>query len=293
MANATVLMRDTPEKEAGVTKSYDTARLTEIARQARIDVIKMLAESASGHPGGSLSEIEILVALYAHEMNHDPSDVCKRDRDRFVLSKGHGIPGLYAVMAQVGYWDNEETMSLRKLESPFQGHPDRCRLPGMEASTGSLGQGLSIAVGFTMSSRLDGDTFRTYCLIGDGESQEGQIWEAAMCAGKFGLDNLVCFLDYNKAQIDGFVADVMPIEPIADKWTSFGWHVISIDGHDFDQIFGALDEARATKGRPTFIIADTVKGKGVSFMEGKVDWHGVAPTAEQAEAALAELENRS
>ncbi len=276
-----------------MTKSYDKGQLTEIARKARIDVIKMITEAASGHPGGSLSVIEILVALYAHEMNHDPSDVCKLDRDRFVLSKGHGIPGLYAVMAQLGYWDREGTMSLRSLDSPFQGHPDRCRLPGMEASTGSLGQGLSIAVGFAMASQLDKNAVRTYCIIGDGESQEGQIWEAAMCAPNHGLDNLVCFLDNNKLQLDGFVADIMPMEPIADKWTAFGWHVISIDGHDFDQIFAALDEARATKGKPTFIIADTVKGKGVSFMEGKVEWHGVAPTSEQAEAAIAELDNRS
>jgi transketolase len=276
-----------------VTKSYDKAQLSEIARKARIDVIKMISGAASGHPGGSLSLIEMVVALYTTEMKHDPSDTCMVDRDRFVLSKGHGIPAVYAVMAQLGYWDREKPMSLRTLDSPFQGHPDRCRLPGMEASTGSLGQGLSIAVGLAMASRMDENSIRTYCIIGDGESQEGQVWEAAMCAPKYKLDNLVCFIDNNKVQLDGFVADIMPIEPIADKWKAFGWHVISIDGHDFDQIFAALDEARATKGKPTFIIADTVKGKGVSFMENKVDWHGVAPTAEQAEAAILELENRS
>ena len=276
-----------------MTKSYDKAQLSEIARKARIDVIKMISGAASGHPGGSLSLIEMIVALYTNELKHDPTDVCMVDRDRFVLSKGHGIPALYAVMAQLGYWDREGTMSLRTLESPFQGHPDRCRLPGMEASTGSLGQGLSIAVGFAMASRMDENSVRTYCIIGDGESQEGQVWEAAMCAPKYKLDNLVCFIDNNKVQLDGYVSDIMPIEPIADKWKAFGWHVISIDGHDFDQIFAALDEARATKGKPTFIIADTVKGKGVSFMENKVDWHGVAPNAEQAEAAILELENRS
>jgi transketolase len=272
-----------------VTKSYDLARLGELARHARIDVIRMLAAAGSGHPGGSLSEIEILVSLYAHVMRHDPKNPDWKERDRFVLSKGHGIPGLYAVMAEVGYCGLEDFMLLRKLDSPFQGHPDRCRLPILEASTGSLGQGLSIAVGYALASKLDGGAFRVYCLIGDGESQEGQIWEAALSAAKYRLNNLVCILDFNKAQIDGFVKDVMPIEPIADKWAAFGWHVIPVNGHDFDEIIAAFEEAERTKMKPTFILADTVKGKGVSFMEGKVDWHGVAPTAEQAEAALREL----
>ena len=272
-----------------MARNYDISRLKELARNSRIDVIKMLKAAASGHSGGSLSEIEILVSLYAYEMNHDPKNPCMEDRDRFVLSKGHGIPGLYAIMANLGYWSREDLLSLRELESPFQGHPDRCRLTGLEASTGSLGQGLSIAIGLALASKLDGNKYRVYTMIGDGESQEGQIWEAALSASKFKLDNLVCILDYNKAQIDGFVKDVMPIEPIADKWRAFGWHVISIDGHDFDSIIGALNEARATKGKPTFIVADTVKGKGVSFMEGKVDWHGVAPDAEQAEIAIKEI----
>ncbi len=271
------------------TPAYDAARLKEIARQARIDVIKMLTEAGSGHPGGSLSEIELLTALYTHELTHDPKNPCMESRDRFIISKGHGVPGVYAVMAQLGYWPREELLSLRKLDSRFQGHPDRCRLTGLEASTGSLGQGLSIAVGQALASQLDGDSFRVYCLIGDGESQEGQIWEAAMSAPKFKLDNLVCILDYNKAQIDGFVEEVMPIEPIAEKWHSFGWHVIEIDGHDYDQIFEAFSEARSVKGKPTFILADTVKGKGVSFMEGKVDWHGVAPDRDQERQAIDEL----
>ena len=275
-----------------MSKPYDIARLKNIAKQSRIDVIKMLTEAKSGHPGGSLSEIEILVALYNHEMKHDPANLTMKDRDRFVLSKGHGIPGLYAVMAAVGYWPRGDLLTIRKIGSKFQGHPDRCRLPGLETSTGSLGQGLSIAVGFALASKLDDNAFRVYCLIGDGESQEGQIWEAALSAPKFKLDNLVCILDYNKAQIDGFVNDVMPLEPIAGKWKSFGWHVISIDGHDFDSIFGAFEEARSTKGKPTFIIADTLKGKGVSFMENVVDWHGVAPNAEQAELALKELNDK-
>jgi len=249
----------------------------------------MLTEAGSGHPGGSLSEVEILVSLFAEEMNHDPKNVNNPDRDRFVLSKGHGIPGLYAVMAQFGYWSRDDLMTLRKLGSRFQGHPDRTRLPGLETSTGSLGQGLSVAIGLALASKLDNDAFRVYCVIGDGESQEGQIWEAALSAAKFKLDNLVCILDNNKAQIDGYVQNVMPLEPIEDKWRSFGWHVISINGHDFDQIFDAFDEARAKKGMPTFILADTLKGKGVSFMENVVDWHGKAPSREEAEKALAEL----
>ena len=270
-------------------KPYDKAKLLALAKNARIDVIKMLEAAESGHSGGSLSEIELVAALYGYEMNHNPSDPCDPARDRFVLSKGHGIPGVYAVMAELGYWKTDEIMGLRRLDSVFQGHPDRCRLTGIEASTGSLGQGLSIAVGYAMASKLDGDKYRVYCIIGDGESQEGQIWEAALCAPKFKLDNLVCILDYNKAQIDGFVKDVMPIEPVDDKWKAFGWHVIKVDGHDFDQIIAALDEARTVKNKPVFIIADTIKGKGVSFMEGRVDWHGVAPTKEQAEAAIKEI----
>jgi transketolase len=272
-----------------VYKSFNIEQLGEVARQARIDVIRMLAAAGSGHPGGSLSEIEILVALYGNVLRHDPKNPHWKERDRFVLSKGHGIPGLYAVMSAVGYCPHADLMSLRQLDSPYQGHPDRCRVSSLEASTGSLGQGLSIAVGYALASRLDGDVYRVYCLIGDGESQEGQIWEAALSAYKYQLDNLVCILDYNKAQIDGFVHEVMPLEPIADKWTSFGWHVIKVNGHDFDQLIDAFEEAKAVKGKPTFIIADTVKGKGVSFMEGKVDWHGVAPTAEQAAQALKEL----
>lgn len=272
-----------------MSKPYDVERLKEVARQARIDVIRMLEAAKSGHTGGSLSEIEILVALYAHEMRHDPNNIHMPNRDRFIISKGHGIPGLYAVMAQFGYWAREELLSLRVVDSPFQGHPDRCRLPALEASTGSLGQGLSIAIGCALASKLENNAFRVYCLIGDGESQEGQIWEASLSAAKYKLDNLVCILDYNKAQIDGFVRDIMPLEPIADKWSAFGWHVIMVDGHDFDDIIDAFNEARTVKGKPTFIIADTVKGKGVSFAEGLVDWHGIAPNAEQAKKALEEL----
>jgi transketolase len=280
-------------QEDSLSKPIDHARLKQIAGQARIDVIKMLAKAGSGHPGGSLSEIEILVSLYSHVMRHDPANPSMKNRDRFVLSKGHGIPGLYAVMAAVGYCTPNDLLSLRQLDSAFQGHPDRCRMTALEASTGSLGQGLSIAVGYALASKLEGDAFRVYCLIGDGESQEGQIWEAALSAAKFKLDNLVCILDYNKAQIDGYVRDVMPIEPVADKWVAFGWHVIQVDGHDFDQIIGALEDAKNIKGKPVFILADTIKGKGVSFMENKVDWHGVAPNAEQAEQAIKELSKKT
>lgn len=276
-------------QEDFVSKPYDRARLKQIAKQARIDVIRMLAKAGSGHPGGSLSEIEILVSLYGHVMKHDPANPAMKNRDRFVLSKGHGIPGLYAVMALVGYCTPGDVLTLRQLDSPFQGHPDRCRMNALEASTGSLGQGLSIAVGYALASKLEGNAFRVYCLIGDGESQEGQIWEAALSAAKFKLDNLVCILDYNKAQIDGYVKDVMPIEPVADKWVAFGWHVIKVNGHDLDQIIDALEDAKTVKGKPVFILADTIKGKGVSFMENKVDWHGVAPTPEQAEEAIREI----
>lgn len=272
-----------------MSKPFDRARLKQTAKQARIDVIRMLAKAGSGHPGGSLSEIEILVSLYGHVMKHDPTNPAMKNRDRFVLSKGHGIPGLYAVMAAVGYCMPDDVLTLRQLDSPFQGHPDRCRMNALEASTGSLGQGLSIAVGYALASKLEGNAFRVYCLIGDGESQEGQIWEAALSAAKFKLDNLVCILDYNKAQIDGYVKDIMPIEPIADKWVAFGWHVIKVNGHDFDQIIDALEEAKTIMEKPVFILADTIKGKGVSFMENKVDWHGVAPTPEQAEQAIREI----
>jgi transketolase len=259
------------------------------ARSIRVDIIRMLAEAGSGHPGGSLSAVELIVALFFHKMRHDPSRPQDPDRDRFVLSKGHGVPALYAALAHAGYFPREDLMKLRKLGSPLQGHPDRLRFGLMEASTGSLGQGLSIAQGLALASKLDGDRFRVYALIGDGESQAGQIWEAAMSAPKFGLDTLCVVCDYNKGQLDGPTWEIMDLEPLADKWRAFRWHVIEIDGHRFEEILPALDEAEATKGRPTIIIAHTVKGKGVSFMEGNTAWHGKAPNREQAERALQEL----
>lgn len=263
--------------------------LREICRQVRIDIIRMLTEAGSGHPGGSLSAVEIIVTLFNLKMRHDPKRPDWAQRDRFVLSKGHGVPCLYAVLAQQGYFPREELLTLRKLGSRLQGHPDRVRLPALESSTGALGQGLSIAQGLALASKLDGDRWRVYCLIGDGESQEGQIWECAMSAAKFKLDNLTAIMDYNHGQLDGALAQIMDIEPVADKWRAFNWHVISVDGHDIPQIKAALDEAETVKGRPTMIIANTVKGKGVSFMENVWEWHGVAPSPEQCEKALAEL----
>lgn len=264
-------------------------RLREISGRLRITIIEMLTKAGSGHPGGSLSAIDIVTALYFARMKHDPKRPDWADRDRFVLSKGHGVPALYAVMAEAGYFPKEELMTLRERGSRLQGHPVNTSLPGIEACTGSLGQGLSVAQGMALASKMDGGKFHVYCMIGDGESQEGQIWEAAMSAPKFGLDTLTLFFDHNRGQIDGPVKEVMDIEPLADKWRAFNWNVLSIDGHDYAQILGAIDQARATKGKPTVILADTVKGKGVSFMEHQISWHGAAPNKDQSEKAIAEL----
>src|SRR6185503_15629921 len=255
----------------------------------RIDNLTAITAAASGHPGGTLSAIDIMQELFFREMRHRPTEPHWAERDRFVLSKGHAVPALYTVLAHAGYFSRDLLPTLRRLGSPLQGHPANFLLPGIEASTGSLGQGFSMAIGMALGSRLDGNKFRVYAMIGDGESQEGQIWEAAMAAPKFGLDNLCVILDHNKGQIDGYVKDVMDLDPIADKWRAFNWHVLTIDGHDYAQIGEALEKARATKGRPTFILAETVKGKGVSFMEGKIGWHGMAPNKEQLEQAVAEL----
>lgn len=265
------------------------AELRELARLMRIDIVEMLTEAKSGHPGGSLSAIDILTALFTSWMKHDPENPRWEGRDRFVLSKGHAVPALYAVLSRCGYIPHEELTSLRKLGSRLQGHPDPARLDCLEAATGALGQGLSVAQGMALASKLDGSEARVYCMIGDGETQEGQIWEAAMSAGMYKIDNLCAILDYNGAQIDGYTKDVMDLDPIVEKWEAFNWNVIRIDGHDLDQIFDALAQASATKGKPTMIVADTVKGKGVSFMEGDYTWHGVTPSAEQCEQAVAEL----
>ncbi|MBO8137697.1 MAG: transketolase [Desulfotomaculum sp.] len=263
--------------------------LKEIAKVIRRDIITMLGEAGSGHPGGSLSAADIVTALYFEVMNINPEDPYWPDRDRFVLSKGHAAPVLYAALAERGCFDKDELKTLRKLGSRLQGHPDMKKLPGVDMSTGSLGQGLSAANGMALAGKLDKKDYRVYVLLGDGEIQEGQIWEAAMAASHYKLDNLTAFLDYNKMQIDGHINEVMSPEPVADKFRAFGWHVIEIDGHDMEQILNAVEEAKKTSGRPTIIIAQTVKGKGVSFMENQVGWHGKAPSAEQVEEALKEL----
>jgi transketolase len=256
----------------------------------RIDNLTAIAAAGNGHPGGTLSVMDILQTLFFAEMKVRPAEPLWPDRDRLVLSKGHAVPALYTVMAHAGFFAREKLVTLRQLGSPLQGHPATFLVPGIEASTGSLGQGLSVAIGLALASRLDGDRFRVYAIIGDGESQEGQIWEAAMCAPKYKLDNLCVILDHNKGQIDGPVKEVMDIGPIADKWRAFNWNVLSIDGHDYAQIGEAFDTARATKGKPTFILAETTKGKGVSFMEGKIGWHGMAPSREQLADAIKELD---
>ncbi len=263
--------------------------LEDTARQIRIDIIKMLEKAGSGHPGGSLSAVEIVTALYFKEMNIDPKNPNLADRDRFVLSKGHGAPVLYAALARKGYFPKDELNNLRKINSMLQGHPDMKSTPGVDMTTGSLGQGIAAANGMALAGKIDNKDYRVYALIGDGESQEGIVWEAAMFAAHYKLDNITVFLDHNGLQIDGFNKDVMNIEPIGDKFKAFGWHVIDIDGHSFEQIFNAIDEAKNTKGKPTIIIAKTVKGKGVSFMENQVGWHGKAPSKEEAEKAIEEL----
>lgn len=267
----------------------DIARLREIARNIRKDIILMTAEAASGHPGGSLSAADIIAALYFNVMRHDPRNPKWPDRDRFVLSKGHAAPALYSALARSGYFPVEQLRTLRKMGSPLQGHPELKRLAGVEASTGSLGQGLSIGAGMALAGKMDRKDYRVYVMIGDGESEEGQIWEAAMSSAYYKLDNLTAIIDYNSQQLDGWVKDIMELEPIVDKWKGFGWHVEEIDGHDFHQILKAIDEAKATSGKPTAIIARTVKGKGVSFMEHNIEFHGMAPTKEQKDLALKEL----
>lgn len=267
--------------------NYD--ELAQKAADIRVDIIKEVFSANSGHPGGSLSAADIMTVLYFHEMNIDPKDPEKKDRDRFVLSKGHAAPVLYAALAEKGYFDKEELLSLRHIGSKLQGHPDKKKVPGVEMSTGSLGQGLSAACGMAMANKLDGNAGRVYVLLGDGEIQEGIIWEAAMSAAHYKLDNVCAVVDWNGLQIDGKNDDVMKVTPIDDKFRAFGWNVVSIDGHDFDSIIGGFSQARACKGQPTLILAKTVKGKGVSFMEGEAGWHGKAPGEEQAIQAVAEL----
>ena len=263
--------------------------LKEKARMLRIEILKMLTEAGSGHTGGSLSAADIVTALYFYKMRHKPRDPKWRERVRFILSKGHAAPLLYSALALSGYFDKPLLKTLRKLGSPLQGHPCSKTLPGVEISTGSLGQGLSIANGIAMGLKLDVLSSRVYCLLGDGETQEGQVWEAAMTAAHYRLDNLCAIIDNNGLQIDGHCCDVMSIEPIVNKWEAFGWYVIDINGHDMEAIVNAFDEAETVKMKPVMIVARTVKGKGVSFFEGKVEYHGIAPTPEELERALKEL----
>lgn len=267
----------------------DVTQLKETARELRIDILKMLNKSKSGHTGGSLSCIDILTALYFSKMKYKKEDPQWPDRDRFVLSKGHAAPALYVVLAKLGYCSQEDLGTLRKIGSKLQGHPSCKSMPGIEVSTGSLGQGLSMANGIAMGLRLDGRPSRIFCVLGDGECQEGQVWEAAMTAAHYKLDNLCAIVDNNGLQIDGAVKDVMGIEPLADKWKAFGWNAISADGHDFESILSALDTAEETKGQPTVIVARTIKGKGVSIFEGKAKYHGTPPSDEELVVALKEL----
>ncbi len=258
------------------------------ARSIRRLIIQMLARAGSGHPGGSLSAADLITALYFNVLRFDPSNPLWPDRDRFHMSKGHCCPLWYAVLAETGYFPKEKLFSLRQLGSILQGHPDR-KTPGVEVASGSLGQGLSVGLGMGLAGRIDKKDYRVYVLLGDGEVQEGNIWEAAMAAGHFGCSNLCAILDFNGCQIDGRCEDIMGIEPLAAKWQAFGWHVIDINGHDMQQILSAYQQAYTITDKPTIIIARTVKGKGVSFMEGVIGFHGRAPTEEEAQKALKEL----
>jgi transketolase len=260
------------------------------AYEIRKDIIRMLGQAGSGHPGGSLSAVEILMGLYYYKLRHRPKDPQWTDRDRFILSKGHACPVLYVILARCGYFSREELATLRKFGSKLQGHPDRIKLPCLENSSGSLGQGLSIANGIALGAKLDKKQYRVYCLLGDGETDEGQIWESAMTASNYKLDNICAIVDRNRLQIDGYTEEVMGLDPYLDKWEAFGWHVIEINGNDIRKVMDAYDQAESVRDRPTMIIAHTIKGKGVSFMEDRVEWHGKAPKGGQVTSALKELE---
>lgn len=273
------------QKEASTS-----AELKSKANKIRKDIVRMITEAKSGHPGGSLSAVDVVTALYFKVMRHNRKDPKWKYRDRFILSKGHAAPLLYSVLAESGYFEVKELLTLRKLGSRLQGHPDMKRLPGVEISTGSLGHGLSVGNGMAIAGKLNKKGYRVYILLGDGECQEGQVWEAAMTASHYKLDNVTAILDYNGLQIDGPVKDVMHINPISNKWRAFGWYVIEINGHDFKEILDSFERVKKLKGKPSIIIAHTTKGKGVSFMENVVDFHGKAPTKEQMVQALKELE---
>ena len=278
-----------PSRESPLVATDSIDQLTATARRVRRHIIEMVTEAASGHPGGSLSAVEILCALYFRVLRHDSKRPDWPDRDRFVLSKGHATPVLYSVLAEAGYFPAEELLTFRKLDSRLQGHSKIGTAPGIEMSAGSLGQGLSYSIGQCLAGRLDGKDYRVYCLLGDGECQEGQTWEAFMCAPYYQLDHLVAVIDRNGIQNDWYVKETMDIDPLDAKLRAFGWHVIDVDGHNFEQLIAAYEEAATIKGKPAAIIARTVKGKGVSFMENNPDWHGKAPSKEQELQALAEI----
>ncbi|CUQ03089.1 transketolase [Clostridium baratii] len=263
--------------------------LMDMAKIIRKDIVTMLTESASGHPGGSLSAADVVTTLFFNEMNIDPKNPKMADRDRFVLSKGHAAPVLYSALARRGFFDPKELLTLRKFGSNLQGHPNMNDLPGIDMSTGSLGQGISAAVGMALAGKTDKKDYRVYALLGDGELEEGQVWEAAMCAAHYKLDNLTIFIDFNGLQIDGDITKVMNPSPIDKKFEAFGWNVLVIDGHNYDEILEAIEKAKNHKGQPTAIVCKTVKGKGVSFMENEASWHGTAPSKEQCEKAIAEI----
>ena len=268
----------------------ESKQLAILAARGRLLALRSVYEAASGHPGGSMSAMDLLTALYFDTMRIDPSAPNDPDRDRFVLSKGHCTPALYSVLALRGYFPEEDLHKFRSIEDHYSGHPDMVHVKGVDMSTGSLGQGVSAAVGMALAGKLDKKDYRVYTILGDGEIEEGQTWEAAMAAAKYGLDNLCAVVDVNGLQIDGRTADVMPTEPLDKKYDAFGWHVIQLDGHDFDAIKAAFAEAETVKGKPTMILAKTVKGKGISYMENNAGWHGKAPSEEQYETGKAELE---
>ncbi|MDI6839311.1 MAG: transketolase [bacterium] len=264
--------------------------LKEIAKDVRKDIIKMLTKAGSGHPGGSLSCVEILVTLYFKVLRHNQANPKWEDRDRFVLSKGHAAPTLYAVLSRVGYFPRDWLWELRKCGARLQGHPYSLSTPGVEASTGSLGQGLSIANGIALAGKIDKKDYRVYVLIGDGEIDEGEIWEASLTASRFKLDNLCAILDHNRFQIDGSIKEIKDPYPLKEKWQSFGWEVFEVDGHNFNALPDVFSNAKHIKGKPTIIIANTIKGKGVSFMENAIEWHGKAPNEVEAKKAIEEIE---
>ncbi len=294
-------MMSLPKKDNSITSansmkaevfssSASEAEMKAIAKRLRRHIITMTGKAGSGHPGGSLSAVEILTTLYFRVLRHKPLAPQWTNRDRFILSKGHAAPLLYATLAECGYFPIDELLTLRQMDSRLQGHTDRTLTPGVEMSAGALGQGLSFAIGVALAGRLNSKDYRVYVLLGDGECDEGQVWEAAMAAAHFKVDNLVAIVDNNGQQIDGWNRDVMNLDPFPSKWQAFGWHVIEVDGHDFTQLTQAFNQAKLVKGQPTVIIAHTIKGKGVSFMENNPDFHGKAPTAGEVKLALKELE---